>query len=718
MTHTLASPGSVVLVTGGTGSFGSTVVKRLLAADVDEVRVFSRDELKQDDMRRAIDDPRLRFYLGDVRDVDSVGRATRGVTATFHAAALKQVPSCEFFPIEAVKTNVLGSANVIEACNANGVESLVCLGTDKAAYPVNAMGISKAMMEKVVQAFARNNPTAATTVSSVRYGNVMMSRGSVIPLFVEQVLAGRPMTVTDPHMTLVIAAWGRATWRMLQDRDARPSTGDHTMPTLVVGAGEAARELVASMLRDPASHYRPVGLLDDDPHKRHLRIRGVPVLGRTGDLERVVENTGAAVVVIAIPSASAETIKRIRLAALVANVPVKVLPATTQLLHDNVGIRDLRDVTITDVLGRKQLDTDVAAIAGYLTGRRVLVTGAGGSIGSELCRQIQQYQPSELMMLDRDESALHAVQLSLHGRALLDSSEVILCDIRDGEMVRSTLLERAPEVVFHAAALKHLPMLEQYPFEAIKTNVMGTRVLLDAAERAGVDRFVNISTDKAADPTSVLGWTKRIAERMTADRALVSSGTYLSVRFGNVLGSRGSVLASFASQIAAGGPITITDPEVTRFFMTIEEACQLVIQAAAIGAPGEVLVLDMGEPVKIVDVARQLIQQSGTPVSIEFTGLRPGEKLHEDLFGADEQRDVRPRHHLVSHLPVPPLPDRDVLALPGAGTADDARAALAALCACRSSSKVAPVSILCDPPGTATTGAELGFHEVTDQVPW
>ncbi|MGY2701576.1 polysaccharide biosynthesis protein [Nocardioides sp. HB32] len=201
MTETTARSGATVLVTGGTGSFGSTVVRRLLTTDVAEVRVLSRDELKQDDMRRAISDPRLRFYLGDVRDYDSVDRATRGVAYTFHAAALKQVPSCEFFPLEAVRTNVFGSSNVIEACNANGVGSLVCLGTDKAAYPVNAMGMSKAMMEKVAQAFARNNPTAATTVSTVRYGNVMMSRGSVIPLFAEQALAGKPMTVTDPHMT-------------------------------------------------------------------------------------------------------------------------------------------------------------------------------------------------------------------------------------------------------------------------------------------------------------------------------------------------------------------------------------------------------------------------------------------------------------------------------------------------------------------------------------
>jgi FlaA1/EpsC-like NDP-sugar epimerase len=478
---------------------------------------------------------------------------------------------------------------------------------------------------------------------------------------------------------LVIAAWARATWRTLQERDERSRGHEDAARTLVVGAGEAARELVSSMLRDPLHRYVPVALLDDDPYKRHLRIRGVPVVGNTHEIERHVELVDAKLVVIAIPSASAETISRIRLAAVVANVPVKVLPASTQLLHDSVGIRDLRDINITDVLGRNQLDTDVDAIAGYLTGRKVLVTGAGGSIGSELCRQIHRYQPAELMMLDRDESALHAVQLSIHGRALLDSDEVILCDIRDEPAVRRVFATRRPDVVFHAAALKHLPMLEQYPAEAVKTNVLGTRTVLAAADLVGVERFVNISTDKAANPCSVLGWSKRIAERMTAEQARGAAGTYLSVRFGNVLGSRGSVLASFARQIADGGPLTVTHPDVTRFFMTIEEACQLVIQAAAIGAPGEALVLDMGEPVRIVDMARQLMEQAGTPVRIEFTGLREGEKLHEDLFGDAEPRDIRPRHPFVSHVPVPPLGDEQVLTLPTSGTAEEVRRALETL---------------------------------------
>ncbi|MCD4523774.1 nucleoside-diphosphate sugar epimerase/dehydratase [Nocardioides sp. cx-173] len=478
---------------------------------------------------------------------------------------------------------------------------------------------------------------------------------------------------------LVAAAWGRAIWRRMWERDLDLGHGDGVR-VIVVGAGEAARELVGSMVRDPTRTWRPVGLLDDDSHKRHLRIRNIPVLGTIDELAEQTSRHEVGTVVIAIPSASAETVDRIRVAALAAGVAVKVLPSTTQLLSHTVGIRDLRDINLSDVLGRNQLDTDIDAIAGYLRGRKVLVTGAGGSIGSELCRQIHRFEPAELMMLDRDESALHAVQLSIHGRALLDSDDVILCDIRDSQAVNAVFASRRPDVVFHAAALKHLPMLEQYPAEAVKTNIVGTRTVLDAADLVDVDRFVNISTDKAANPSSVLGYSKRIAEQVTADRARHASGTYLSVRFGNVLGSRGSVLTSFASQIADGGPVTVTHPEVTRFFMTIEEACQLVIQAAAIGRPGEALVLDMGAPVRILDVAHQLIEQSHLPISIEYTGLREGEKLHEELFGDGEPQDVRPVHPLVSHVPVPPMSDEVTRRLPVQGESAAVRAAMADLC--------------------------------------
>ena len=482
-------------------------------------------------------------------------------------------------------------------------------------------------------------------------------------------------------LTLVLSAVARAAWRGLHERqELPPRDTTRGTPALVVGAGEAGNELIGSMLRDPAGRWQPVGILDDDPLKRYRRIRKVPVLGNTSRVVKAVEETGAEAVIVAMPSADRELVARVRRASAKAGVPVKVLPATTQLLTDHVGIRDLRDINLTDVLGRNQLDTDVAAIAGYLAGKRVLVTGAGGSIGSELCRQIHRFDPAELIMLDRDESALHSVQLSMYGRALLDSNDVVLCDIRDQEALTALFKERRPDVVFHAAALKHLPMLEQYPAEAIKTNVIGTQNVLDAAELVGVERVVNISTDKAANPSSVLGYSKRVAEQITSARARRTGSTFLSVRFGNVLGSRGSVLTSFAKQIAAGGPLTITHPEVTRYFMTIEEACQLVVQAAAIGRPGEALVLDMGEPVRIEAMARQLIAQHGDPVDIVYTGLRPGEKLHEELYGEGEPWDDRPRHPLVSHVPVPPVEDEDVEGLLYSSDPHVMRRKLAELC--------------------------------------
>ncbi len=310
------------------------------------------------------------------------------------------------------------------------------------------------------------------------------------------------------------------------------------------------------------------------------------------------------------------------------------------------------ELSISDVLGRSQIDTDLASVSESLSGKRILVLGAGGSIGSELCRQIHAFGPAELMLVDRDESALHAVQLSLHGKALLDTPETILADLRDDESIRAIFAARQPQVVFHAAALKHLPLLQRFPGEAVKSNIWGTLAALDAAQ--DVDCFVNISTDKAANPISVLGYSKRITERLTAFAATQHRGTFLSVRFGNVLGSRGSVLKAFQAQAATGGPITVTHPDVTRYFMTVQEAVHLVIQAATIGRQGEALVLHMGQPISIAGVARRIAAQAEVPLEIVYTGLRPGEKLHEDLFAYGE-RERPTRHPLISQVEVPPL---------------------------------------------------------------
>jgi len=406
-------------------------------------------------------------------------------------------------------------------------------------------------------------------------------------------------------------------------------------------------------MRNSASTYRPVGIIDDDLRKENLRVRGVPVLGTGVSVERVVERTGATALLLAIPSADAALVRELSAACLRLQLDFRVVPSTSELLDGQVDATDIRLVTEADLLGRREIRTDCASIASYIRGKRVLVTGAGGSIGSELCRQLKPLGPERLLMLDRDESALHAVQLSIEGRALLDG-DLVLCDIRDEHRLREVFDEHRPQVVFHAAALKHLSLLERFPAEALKTNVQATERILELACEYGVERFVNISTDKAADPTSVLGASKRITERLTSAAAERAGGEYLSVRFGNVLGSRGSVLPLFRAQIEAGGPVTVTHPDVTRFFMTIEEAVQLVIQAGALGSGGDVLVLDMGEPVEIVEVARRLIAQSGESISIEYTGLRPGEKLHEVLLGPAETVSKR-IHPLISHVRVPTL---------------------------------------------------------------
>ncbi|CAN7240699.1 nucleoside-diphosphate sugar epimerase/dehydratase [Pseudarthrobacter oxydans] len=462
----------------------------------------------------------------------------------------------------------------------------------------------------------------------------------------------RSTALVSLPIAFVLMGASRYLHRVLSEKRARPLSS--AQRTLIYGAGQAGSSLVRRMLSDPASPYLPVGLIDDDPHKRRLRIATIPVLGTYSELEDVARASKATALVLCVRRADADFIREVSDKADRAGLRMMVLPMLSESLEGGTKLGDLRDVAIEDIIGRHPVDTQVESIAGYITGKRVLVTGAGGSIGSELCRQLSNFEPSELIMLDRDESGLHGVQMTISGHGLLDSDDVVLADIRDQEALLAIFNQRKPEVVFHAAALKHLPMLEQYPEEAWKTNVLGSLNVLNAAQSVGVQTFVNISTDKAANPISVLGHSKRVAERLTAWAARRSSQSYLSVRFGNVIGSRGSMLPTFIAQIEAGGPITVTDPDVTRYFMTIPEACQLVIQAGAIGRAGEVLILDMGRPVRILDVAKRMIAMSGRPTEIVFTGLREGEKLHEELIGLAEE-DERPFHSQVTHTSVPPL---------------------------------------------------------------
>jgi FlaA1/EpsC-like NDP-sugar epimerase len=451
--------------------------------------------------------------------------------------------------------------------------------------------------------------------------------------------------------------------RSYRDRRRRP--GEEARPVLVLGAGDAGEQLVRGIQRDPASQYRVVGILDDNPSKKWLRLSGVPVLGGREQLEHVARKRGAEMVIISIANSEPALIADVARRAKAAGITVKAIPSVAELVDSSVGPRDIRDLDVTDLLRRRPIATDLTDIRRLLRGKRVLITGAGGSIGSELSRQVHALHPAALGLLDRDESALHALQLSLHGRALLDDDSTILADIRDRERMIDAFAEFRPDIVFHAAALKHLPLLERYPEEAVKSNIYGTCNVLDASRAADVPLFVNISTDKAADPDSVLGYSKRITERLTA-AAAGDDSAYVSVRFGNVLGSRGSVLGTFEAQIKNGGPLTVTHREVTRYFMTIPEAVQLVLQAATVGANGDVLVLDMGHPVRIADVARQLIEHSGRDIDIVYTGLRDGEKMAEVLYGATE--DPQPTDHpLISRVRAPRL-DAEALGMLGHGS--------------------------------------------------
>lgn len=458
-------------------------------------------------------------------------------------------------------------------------------------------------------------------------------------------------------VALVILAGSRYVRRIRQESDLRPR--DSAQPTLVYGAGDLGRHLVKRMLSDGMSPYRPVGIVDDDPGKANLRVEGVPVLGTGADLRAIVERTGARALIISIARANAALLRSITDSGEAEGLRVLVFPPLDEVLEGKSRLRDIRDIAIEDLIGRHPIETDVESMAGYLTGKRVLVTGAGGSIGTELSRQIVKYAPEELIMLDRDETGLQSTQLLIEGNGLLLNKNIVLADIRDTEALTKLFEERRPQVVFHAAALKHLPMLERFPAEAWKTNVMGTLNVLEAAMAVNVETFVNVSTDKAADPTSVLGYSKQLAERLTSWAAVTSSSRYLSVRFGNVLGSRGSLVPVLAAMIDAGGPVTVTDPEATRFFMTIPEASHLVVQAGGIGRPGEVLILDMGQPVRILDIAERMITQSGRDVAIVYTGLRDGEKLHEDLVGAGEEV-ARPIHPKISHTTAVPISPNDL----------------------------------------------------------
>jgi len=471
----------------------------------------------------------------------------------------------------------------------------------------------------------------------------------------------RALALVMPAFALVGMAAGRLAFRVMFGASRRSATEQDATPVIVYGAGEAGTEVARLVASAPESRYRILGFIDDDRHKRFRRVHGHRILGTGADLKDAIVDTGAEQVVLAMGSPSPTLIQRISDDCTAVGAKLVVVPPVRERIGGRVNLNELREFNVVDLLGRRQIHTDLSEIASLVTNKVVLITGAGGSIGSELSRQVHHLGPSKLFLLDRDESALHSVQLSIYGNGLLDTDETVLCDIRDYRALESVVADCKPDLIIHAAALKHLPMLERFPVEGWKTNVLGTLNVLRCAFNAGVPRVVNVSTDKAADASSVLGQSKRLAERLTSFYALRHGLNYVSVRFGNVLGSRGSVIHSFKAQIERGGPVTVTHPEVTRYFMTIPEACELVLQAAAIGKPGDVLVLDMGQPVRIVDVAKRLIEVSGRhDIEIRYTGLRPGEKMHEVLFGESES-GVESAHPLISQVTVPVMSPDEVV---------------------------------------------------------
>ncbi|GMV97110.1 MAG: capsular polysaccharide biosynthesis protein [Phycisphaerae bacterium] len=462
----------------------------------------------------------------------------------------------------------------------------------------------------------------------------------------------------DWVLTIACVSTARVGFRFYHE-ELRPLSGGVRRRLLIIGAGDGGETLLREINRTSDDRYQVIGFLDDDPRKQGGRIRGIEVLGPTRDIRRICEQHNVDEVLISDPSLPQREVRKLIEKCSGMNLRFKTVPAFADLIEGRVQVSQIRPVDIEDLLGREPVRLDTEAIGKELRGKVVMVTGAGGSIGSEMCRQIARYKPKRLLLVERMENALFEIDRALQ-REFPDLCRVpLVADIADRGRIRRILRDEKPGVIFHAAAHKHVPMMEWNPGEAVKNNVVGTRVLADCAHEAGTPKFVMISTDKAVNPTSVMGCTKRVAEMYVQQLASHRGGRteFVTVRFGNVLGSSGSVVPIFKDQIARGGPVTVTHPEMTRYFMTIPEAAQLVLQAGAMGAGGEIFLLDMGEPVKIRELATDLITLSGLrpgiDIEIVYTGMRPGEKLFEELSidGEGVSRTAHPKIGIIRKRP-------------------------------------------------------------------
>lgn len=457
----------------------------------------------------------------------------------------------------------------------------------------------------------------------------MLRLGVIIP---------RSVLILDPLLLILLMGGGRFTYRMLREHSLYASIKLNAEPVLILGAGDAAAQLSKDLAKSDT--WRLVGFLDDDLSKRNRTLNDIRILGSLDELPYWSKHYGVAQAIIAMPSSNHLQRKRAIQICTQAEVETLTVPSFDDLMSGKVAVSQLRPIELDDLLGRDPVELDNAGLHGLLDGKVAMVTGAGGSIGSELCRQIARFSPAKLVLFELSEYALYTLEQELKQSFPALNFVCLVGDVRDAARVNEVLQLHRPSVVFHAAAYKHVPMMEQHnAWQAIRNNVLGTHTVAHAAQRHGVDKFILISTDKAVNPTNVMGASKRLAE--LACQALQSGGStrFIAVRFGNVLGSSGSVIPKFRAQIAQGGPITVTHPEITRYFMSIPEAAQLVLQAGLMGEGGEIFVLDMGEPVKIVDLAKDLIRLSGfseEEIRIEYSGLRPGEKLYEELLADDE----------------------------------------------------------------------------------
>ena len=455
-------------------------------------------------------------------------------------------------------------------------------------------------------------------------------------------------------LLLVISIGGvRLSMRVFREFFADSSVMGNAKPTLIVGAGAAGTLLVRQMLMHPAMRMDPIAFVDDDPDKLRKDVYGVRILGAIKDIERIVDTMGITKVVIAMPSLPIKKLNEVYDVARKTGAECVILPNIDDVMSGNLHVQQLRNVEIEDLLGREPVELDQTMIEKQLRGKKILVTGAGGSIGSEICRQVAKFKPKEIIILGHGENSIYQLNMELVGKYSQHFTITpVIADVQDRKRIFEVMDKYKPDVVYHAAAHKHVPLMELNPREAVKNNILGTRNVAEAASHARVKAFVMVSTDKAVNPPNIMGATKRLCEMIVQDMATRSEYTkFVAVRFGNVLGSRGSVIPLFKKQIAEGGPITVTHPDIVRYFMTIPEAAQLVIQAGALARGGEIFVLDMGQPVKIVDLAKNLIRLSGFDegdIEIKFTGLRPGEKMYEELLNEGEvnPKQVFPKIHI------------------------------------------------------------------------